>query len=231
MHWQAAIFDMDGLLVDSEPLWRRAEQKVFGELGIQLNDELCRQTTGLGTEDTVRYWLQRTLWSTQEDRQIEVDEIAHQLRQQALGLIQSEARAMPGVYPLLERCRELGMTMVIASGSSMELIRAVIERLELHNYISSYFSAANEKAGKPAPDVYLRALSALRLPTEKCIAFEDSVRGVEAARAANLYTVAVPEQGIGFQQDFSAASLVVKDLRTLLSMAPFLNDTQPTLLA
>ncbi|ALS99974.1 hypothetical protein AT746_18005 [Lacimicrobium alkaliphilum] len=220
---EAVIFDMDGLLIDSEPLWRMAEQQVFASVDIQLNEQMCLQTTGLSTEEVVRYWYQ-AFDITRDD----VGVIARQLEDRMVKLIREEGEPLPGVYPLLERCRELDLKLAVASGSADRLIEAVMERLALYPYFDFHHSAEHEAAGKPDPAVYLSTLKRLGLKANQCIAFEDSVRGVQAAKKAGIYTIAVPESGMPKGPDFAIADGIIDSLEQALMLPQFaLTDDAP----
>lgn len=216
MKTEAVIFDMDGLLIDSEPLWRMAEQQVFASVNIQLNEQMCLQTTGLSTEEVVRYWYNE--FNINRD---DVESVARQLEDRMVKLIREEGEPLPGVYPLLDRCRDLGLKMAVASGSADRLIEAVMERLALYPYFDFYHSAEHETAGKPDPAVYLSTLKKLDLKASQCIAFEDSVRGVQAAKKAGVYTIAVPEAGMPKSPDFAIADSILDSLEQALRLEPF----------
>ncbi|GAA0375529.1 hexitol phosphatase HxpB [Bowmanella denitrificans] len=216
MQLQAVIFDMDGLLIDSEPLWRQAEQEVFATVGIRLTESMCFQTTGLSTEEVVQYWYNEF----KLDRQ-DVSDVARRLEDRVIELVERKGQALPGVYTLLARCKALGLTLAVASGSVSRLIEAVLDKLQLRDYISLYHSAEHEVAGKPNPAVYLTTLNKLALNASQCMAFEDSARGAQAAKAAGLYTVAVPEAGHKDPQKFTMADVLLDSLEQALELSQF----------
>ncbi|WP_088331333.1 hexitol phosphatase HxpB [Lacimicrobium sp. SS2-24] len=219
---KAVIFDMDGLLIDSEPLWRMAEQQVFASAGITLNEQMCLQTTGLSTEEVVRYWYEEF-----DVRRDDVPIVAQQLEDTMVKLIREEGEPLPGVYPLLQRCQELDLSLAIASGSADRLIEATMERLALSPYFDFYHSAEHEMAGKPDPAVYLTTIAKLGLKASQCIAFEDSVRGVQAAKKAGIYTIAVPESGMPKGPDFAIADQVLDSLDQAMMLSPFAMTPAP----
>lgn len=200
---KAAIFDMDGLLIDSEPLWRRAEREVFAKVGLTLTDDDCRRTTGLRADEVVRFWYERHPWEGPGR-----DEVHNQLLGRVTDLIRTEGRAMAGVHPALEGVRGAGFRLALASSSPVELIEVVLETLELEGVFEVCSSGADEKRGKPDPAVYLTTISALGGPAEDCVAFEDSVAGVQAAKAAGIFAIAVPDPG-----DFDDPGFDIADLK------------------
>jgi mannitol-1-/sugar-/sorbitol-6-/2-deoxyglucose-6-phosphatase len=223
-HIQAVIFDMDGLLIDSEPLWRVAEVEVFKQVGLQLDETMCHQTTGLSTKEVVRYWHSRRPWPS-----LDVEGMVQALEDKVIALVKERGRPLPGVYELLNHCQTMGFALVVASGSAVRLIEAVLDKLALSQYFSCYHSAELERAGKPDPAVYLTALRRLGLKANQAIALEDSVRGIQAAKAAGLYTIAVPDAGAD-RAAFSLADEVVDSLHHILDRAylnPSLEDAIP----
>lgn len=202
----AVIFDMDGLLIDSEPLWRQAEQEIFTEVGLFLDEQMCRQTTGLSTEDVVRYWYQRYPWPNPDIRGL-----ARALEEQVMVLIKEKGQAMPGAYALIEQCLAQGRRLAVSSGSAMRIIETVLDKLNLRSAIQLFHSAEQEAQGKPHPAVYLGTLARLGIEAKQAIAFEDSLPGVQAAKAAGLFTIAVPDP-TATRSAFGCADLVVQDL-------------------
>lgn len=188
-HLKAAIFDMDGLLIDSEPLWREAEVAVFTSLGMPLTHEECRQTMGLRIDEVVRYWRAQRGWPAE----VSDEAVIQRIIDGVVGLIKAEPRAMPGVREVIRYFHRQGVRMCIASSSSAAIIATVVAALGLAGEIEFCHSAEHEQHGKPHPAVYLTALRRLAVPAHACIAFEDSPRGVEAAKAAGLYCVGIPD--------------------------------------
>ena len=204
---KAAIFDMDGLLIDSEPLWRRAERETFAGVGLTLTDDDCRRTTGLRADMVVEYWYERHPW-----RGPDRTAVLRRLESRVIELVRAEGRAMPGVEHALGAVRNGGLRLAVASSSAVELIGVVIDTLGLEGVFEVVSSGADEKHGKPDPAVYLTTLRALGLPAGECLAFEDSIAGVEAARAAGLFTIAVPDPEDFENPGFHAAHLKLPSL-------------------
>ncbi|MEE4273820.1 MAG: hexitol phosphatase HxpB [Thermoanaerobaculales bacterium] len=204
---KAAIFDMDGLVIDSEPLWRRAEREVFAGVGVELTDDDCRRTTGLRADEVVWFWFQRHPWQGPNRTTV-----LRRLERRVRELVRAEGRAMPGVEHALAACRDGGLRLALASSSAVELIEVVLGTLGLGGVFEVVCSGADEIRGKPDPAVYLTALSKLGLPAGECLAFEDSVAGVRAARAAGCVTVAVPDRLDVENPGFDAANLKLPSL-------------------
>jgi len=181
------IFDMDGVLIDSEPLWRRAERACFGEVGLALTDGDCLQTQGLRIDEAVDYWYQRAPWPDTSVR-----EVTSRIVERMIDLIRAEARPMAGVGPALESALAAGWRLALASSSSTPLIQTVLDALDLQDAFEVVRSAEHEARGKPAPDVYLSTARDLHLEPADCVAVEDSVHGVASAITAGMRCVAVP---------------------------------------
>jgi sugar-phosphatase len=204
---KAAIFDMDGLLIDSEPLWRRAEREVFRGVGLKLTDDDCRRTTGLRADEVVAYWFERRPWRTTAPAVVLRD-----LEARVIDLIRLDGQVMQGARRVIDLVRAEGLRLALASSSTQEIIQVVLASLELDGVFEILCSAADEERGKPDPAVYHSTLHALGLPAAECAAFEDSAAGVEAAGAAGVYTIAVPDPGEFDDPRFDRADLKLESL-------------------
>ncbi|GAB3316355.1 hexitol phosphatase HxpB [Larkinella ripae] len=222
---QAAIFDMDGLLVDSEPFWREVEIEVFRTVGLEMDDEMCKRTTGLPTDAVVRYWYEKQPWHNRS-----LDDVNADIIQGAYDAIGKHAGPMPGVPGILDLFQERGIPMAIASASPMHLIEVVIDRLNIRSYFKLWHSATLEKRNKPHPDVYLGTARKLGIDPRFCVAFEDSGNGLKSAHAADMLTVSVPADYEFDDPKFDIATLKlasiadfrlshVKELENHLSLA------------
>jgi sugar-phosphatase len=183
---------MDGLLVDSEPLWQEAEIEVFAELGVTLTRADCWATKGLRVDETVAHWLKRRPWSGATASEVEA-----RLRARVLELIRARAVPKEGARHALSFLRAAGLRLALASSSSMELIGAVLERLDMEREFEVVRSAADEPHGKPHPAVYLKTAASLGVAAGACVALEDSLPGVAAAKAAGMLCIAVPDDASG----------------------------------
>jgi len=176
------------VLVDSEPIWRRAEIEVFGEVGLALSDDDVRETMGLRIDDAVRHWWTRSPW----DR-IEPDEVALRITARVADLITAEGRPMPGALEAVARCTRWALPVAVCSGSSEMVMAAALHRLGLESEVTAWHSAEFEPFGKPHPGAYVTTVAKLGLETLDCLAVEDSFNGAIAAKAARMRVVVVPE--------------------------------------
>jgi HAD superfamily hydrolase (TIGR01509 family) len=204
---KAVIFDMDGLLINSEPYWKMAEKKVFGQYGLDLSDELLRQVMGFRLSEVVKHWYTHKPWPNADFKATE-EAILNDVTERIL----AHAEAMPGVYEVLEKCRLAGYKMAIASSSAMRLIEAVVNKLNIRNYFDVMWSAEFELYGKPHPGIFLSTANKLQTAPENCLVFEDAINGVLAAKAAKMYCIAVPEEATYHDLRFAIADKKIKSL-------------------
>jgi sugar-phosphatase len=204
---KAAIFDMDGLLIDSEPLWQRSEQQVFGGLGLDLTVADCALTTGLRLDEVVRYWFERHPWEGAT-----LDQVAEAILAGVVELVRAEGQAKPGAHSAVQAAREAGLRVALASSSAPKLIEAALERLGLSDAFEVCRSGQAEPWGKPHPAVYLSTAAALGLEPTDCLALEDSLPGVIAAKAARMRCIAVPEVSDAERAPFAVADLILDSL-------------------
>lgn len=207
MKLNTVIFDMDGLLIDSEPLWAEAASQVFGEHGIALTPEQYAVTTGLRTKEFVQHWFRYF----QLPEKGEEDAIK-KIEKKVLELICTKGRPMPGVEYVVNFFKSRNFKIGLASSSGTELIAQVIKQLGLVEHIGSFTSAEFLAHGKPHPEVYLRCAQKLDARPEECICFEDSYNGMIAAKAARMKCVVVPSPAESQRMVWHSADLKMASL-------------------
>ncbi len=184
---QAVIFDMDGVLIDSEPLWQRVEYEVLSALGVPVTIETIQQTTGLRIDQCVDYWYHKAPWADYDNAKVStaiVDKVAEEILR--------TGEAMQGVQQAIDYCQAKGLKIGLATSSFYTIIEAVLSKLGLSDKFIAVQSAEGLTYGKPHPEVYLNCAAALGVDPRYCLAIEDSFNGLIAARAANMQTVAIP---------------------------------------
>jgi sugar-phosphatase len=187
MEKSAVIFDIDGLLINSEPLWNQAAAEIFRQYGIILTDEQYAITTGLRSKEFVTHWLiQNKIPSTEFDR------VEEKIVNLALSLIDKDATLMPGVEHIFQFFLKRDFKIGLATSSPVELIEWVKDKLGIRSFIHASSSAQNLPYAKPHPQVYLDCAAAMHVSPLACICFEDSVYGMTAAKAARMTCVVVP---------------------------------------
>lgn len=209
---EAIIFDMDGLLIDSEPLWQEAEINVLSTVGVPLTVQMTAQTMGFKTDEVINYWYRKYPWDAPSQQ-----EISAELDKTVIELIKNKGKAKEGVNEAIAVCESLNLPMAIASSSPNLLIKTVIEKLGIKDKIQAYYSAHDEEYGKPHPAVYIRTAKQLGVHPEHCLAFEDSANGVLSAKAAKMKCIAIPEERMREDKRFGIADI---KLRSLLDFSP-----------
>ena len=182
----AAIFDLDGVLVDSEPNYLAAERDLLAGYGIDFTQELKRPYIGWGTRDMLvdvaaRYGIGDP-----------VDDLVERKNAAYLELTRRHVVGYPGTREILLGLRADGLPAALASGSSPEVIAVILAALDLTGAFDVVVSAEQVERGKPAPDLFLEAARRLGVPEGGCVVFEDSEAGVRAALAAGMRCVAIP---------------------------------------
>ena len=187
--FKAVIFDMDGVLIDSEPLWKIAMSQAFEPIGSRLTAEDFQQTVGLRIDQVVRYWNLKEGWQLRDEAAV-VDTILEGMER----LIRENPYALEGVHEILDYFRQNGLLLSLATSSPKRLMETVLEVLQLGRYFDSVHSAEGLPLGKPHPEVYLNAASALTIAPTDCLVIEDSFNGVIAGKAARMQVVCIPEK-------------------------------------
>jgi mannitol-1-/sugar-/sorbitol-6-/2-deoxyglucose-6-phosphatase len=206
-NFDAAIFDMDGLMVDSEPFWKRAERECFAEVGIEITEEMSKVTAPMTTTEVAAYWYAYRPWEGRSTLDLERAVIAR-----VRDLIERHADPLPGVRETLRACRSRGWRIGLATNSPLALCTHVVGTLGLHEAFDVILGADDVARGKPAPDIYLETARRLGVSPALCLVFEDSVSGVRAARAAGMAVVAIPSPGQTFDSVSHAPHAVFPSL-------------------
>jgi mannitol-1-/sugar-/sorbitol-6-/2-deoxyglucose-6-phosphatase len=191
--FRAAIFDMDGLLIDSEPYWKASEREVFGSVGIDITDEMAAVTAPMTPRRVTEHWYGVRPWSGRS-----LDEVEGAVIARVAEHVRARATALPGVREALAICAEQGWRVALASNSPAVLCELVLDVLGIAPSFHAVLSADHVERGKPDPAIYLLAASRLGVAPAECLVFEDSPTGVRAARAAGMCVVAIPSAGMRF---------------------------------
>jgi len=207
--YRAAVFDMDGLLVDSEVLWHQAELEILVPLGAPIDADATRGTKGMFVREVVEHYQRLAGWSAPS-----VDDVVVQVLARVGDLVEEQGRLLPGATRALELCGALG-PLALASSTPRALIDRTLRHFSLQDRFVVVHSAEDEPSGKPHPGVFLTAAWRLGVPPEDCLAFEDSPAGVHAAVAATMGCVAVPAADERSDPAFGLATIVLETLEDL----------------
>ncbi|WP_333895980.1 hexitol phosphatase HxpB [Mixta calida] len=186
----AAIFDMDGLLIDSEPLWDQAELDVFATLNVDLSrrSELP-DTLGLRIDQVVRMWYETLPWSGPSQQ-----EVTDRIIARAINLVEEKKPLLLGVEQALQLCRAQGLKVGLASASPLHMLEKVLTLFNLRDYFDTLASAESLPWSKPHPQVYLDAAAQLGVDPLNCVTLEDSFNGMIATKAARMRSIVVPAE-------------------------------------
>jgi sugar-phosphatase len=203
---RAAIFDMDGLLVDSEPLWHLAEVEILGELGVPLDRDGTRGTKGMFVTEVVDHWHQRFPWSEPSQPAV-VEQILDRVGELTI----ERGVVLPGALDTVVAMAARG-PVALASSTPRRLIDVILAHIGLSDSFDAVCSAEDEDWGKPHPAVFLTAASAIGVVPQRCVVFEDSPAGVLAAKAGRMVCVAVPEASERDRSEMAIADIVLDSL-------------------
>lgn len=182
---RALLFDLDGLLVDSEPVWFEVESAFLATLGHVWTHADALACMGQGTPNTLRLWRDR--FGVEVDLERDTETILDGVIARAPSI-----PLKPGARSLLEWAARRRVPMAVASSSRHRLIEAVLAAKDLRPYFASVVSGQDVSRGKPAPDIFLLAAERLGVPPEQCVVLEDAVAGTMGALAAGAQVIVVP---------------------------------------
>jgi len=204
---KAVIFDMDGILINSEPLWRVAMQKSFGKVGLTIEKDTFKETQGLRIDEVVKYWFRKKPWAG-----MTCEELTEDILDELTVLLLERGQALEGVYDVIALLKAKQVPIAVASSSPHRILDACLTAMKLKDAFPIVCSAEDVAKGKPDPAVFNNAAEALGLPGDECLVFEDSFNGMVSALAAGMKVVAVPETHVYRPERFAAADLVLESL-------------------
>lgn len=198
---EAVIFDMDGVIIDSEPLQMQALiEAVKASSGVELTPHALGWTTGRGNAEVWQRLreLYPIAWEQERVRAYQLEAL--------FKLMDTSPLAVPieGILPLVRALKAKGIPMAVASSSSLSIIDKVLDKLALREYFTLIATGDEVPASKPAPDIFLLAARRLGCKPEACWVIEDSYNGVTAAKAAGMHCIGFHNPHSG-KQDISAA--------------------------
>ena len=203
---KAVLFDMDGVIVDKEPLHHKAYQQMFSKVGIEVSSSMYEGFTGQSTYDICKQLCSHfeLKQNPQELVQLKRDFFTK------LFFEDDDLQLINGVEQLIKNYFDNGLTLILASSASMFTINNVMKRFNLDPYFSEKLSGADLKASKPHPEIFINAAKAARVLQNDCFVIEDSTNGIKAAKGAGIFCVAYKSEH-SKNQDYTLADMVISD--------------------
>lgn len=186
---KAVIFDMDGVLIDSEKFWKQAEYEVFSSLGVKVTEELSRYTQSMTTSEVTRFWYEKYPW---ENTALET--VEQQVVSRVTELIQTEECSVAGIKKFIEDLKLKQYKIGLATNSPYRIIQTVLDKIGATHLFDDITSAEFEKQGKPHPAVYFTSAKNLDVDPQYCVVIEDSHSGILAAKNAGMTVIAFTNQ-------------------------------------
>ena len=205
-----AIFDMDGLLIDSEPIWYEAAQECLTKLGITIGEQQYVETTGLRTKEFLQHW-----FGVFDIDHAHIPSSEKEITDLVISKVMDAGTLMEGVLEVMDLVKQSSLKVGLASSSPLALINAVLDKTNMHPYFSAICSAEFLPFGKPNPQVFINCALELGSAPAACICFEDSFNGMIAAKAARMKCIVVPHPDQYQQERWNIADLRLNSLRSL----------------
>jgi len=211
-NFEAVIFDMDGVLIDSEPLWKIAMEEVFKSVGCPLTKKDFQKTVGLRIDEVIEFWFQEIGWNNVSPKEVE-----NKIIDRMIALISEHGKPLKGVLETLDFLRSKNIKIGLGTSSYSVLIEAVLNTLKITGKFDFVHSAEDEKYGKPHPAVYLTVAENLEVSPRKCLVIEDSLNGIISGKAAQMKVVCIPEKTHNPEPKLSISDWMFEDMNQFLS--------------
>lgn len=209
--FDAVIFDMDGILIDSEPLWKIAMEKVFSALGCKLSKNDFQKTVGLRIDEVISFWNKNEELGIANEKKVEDDIINRMIE-----LVKENPIPLTGVLETLSYLSNKKMKIGLATSSPDNLLRAVLSGLKIGHLFDVVHSAEFEEHGKPHPAVYLATANKLNVDPHRCLVIEDSLNGIISGMAAKMKVVCIPEKTHVKEPRLEVADFMFEDMLLML---------------
>tara|TARA_B100000900_G_scaffold351086_1_gene318003 strand:- start:373 stop:1047 length:675 start_codon:yes stop_codon:yes gene_type:complete len=213
VNYDAVIFDMDGVLIDSEPQWKIAMENVFKSVGLEMARKDFQKTVGLRIDEVISFWNQQKELGIQDEKAVE-----EAIIDQMILLVHANPIPLHGVNETLEFLKKSNVKIGLATSSPYRLLNAVLSALKIEEYFDFVHSAENESYGKPHPVVYISAAEALCIKPSRCLVIEDSFNGVIAGKAAKMDVVCIPEKTHEPNSKMNVADYLFDDMSEMLKV-------------
>lgn len=182
---KAVIFDMDGVLVDSEGIWKQAEFEVFSSLGVSVTEKGSLLTRSMTTKEVTRFWYEQFPWKGRT-----LPEVEEMVIQRVVELIRSEDCVIKGIRAFITKLKAQHYKIGLATNAPEKIIPTVLEKTQTRLLFDIISSADREEKGKPHPAIYLNTARKLKVKPQECAVIEDSRTGMKAANRAGMTVIA-----------------------------------------
>ncbi|RFN58449.1 HAD family hydrolase [Marixanthomonas ophiurae] len=207
---QAVLFDMDGVIIDTEPLHKKAYFSMFNDVNIDVSEEMYNSYTGQSTINICKQLCDHFSLSEAPETLMAIK----RKHFKHLFATDSDLDLLDGVLDLIKDYYNNGLTLILASSASMPNINRIFERFNLNQYFKAKFSGADLKESKPHPEIFIKAAEASGYSNEECMVIEDSTNGIAAAKAAGIFCVGYNSLH-SKDQDYSKADIVVSNFNAI----------------
>ena len=207
---KAVIFDMDGVIVDSEPLHRKAYQRMFFDFELEVSNELYGSFTGQSTQAICEILC--NLFNLNYKAELLVNRKRKHF--ELLFDEDDELNLIEGVLDLIKDYYKSGLNLILASSASMQNINRIFKRFDLDSYFKCKLSGADLKASKPHPEIFIKATEASGFLKENCLVIEDSTNGISAAKSAGLFCVGFNSAN-SKNQNYTDADMIIESFKEI----------------
>lgn len=204
---------MDGVIIDSEPLWREALIHCFNKVGFDFSQDKCRTTQGMRLIEVVEYWYAEQPWQGKS-----IEEVEQAILEKVTDLIVEKGEALPGVIESINFFKVKGYKIALASSSASSLINTVLSKLNLTEAFEVVNSAEFLDYGKPHPEIFIKTANQLNVKPMDCWVIEDSFHGVLSGKSALMKVIAIPDFEAKKDARFNIADYKLNSLLELESI-------------
>ena len=187
MSFRAVIFDLDGVLADSEPWWNEIDKKLLAEYGVTYHGEYHRDVLGVSYEVAVEFYKKAFGLS------VSTEEMMRRRAEIAIDVFANCIGFFPSTKEVLQELRRMNLRLAVATSSVSASARPFLNRHELTRFFDVIVTGDEIERGKPQPDIYLRVAEKLGVTADECLVIEDALPGIAAAKAAKMRVVAIPD--------------------------------------
>jgi HAD superfamily hydrolase (TIGR01509 family) len=185
--FRAVIFDLDGVLADSEPWWNKIDAKLLAEFGVNYHGEYHQDVLG------VSYRLAVEFYKKMFGLSVSTDEMMRRRGEIAADFFANRIDVFPSTKPVLQELRQMNLHLAVATSSVSASARPFLTRHGLAAFFEVVVTGEEVEHGKPHPDIYLRAAGKLGIAADACLVIEDALSGIAAAKAAKMRVAAIPD--------------------------------------